>query len=483
MSRVILINNQTAGNNKKKIFQYKVETRHATDQNFQLCEKEFRNNFAVGVELGAQLTIYHKGKVVVDLAGKVLEKPYKPEKKTNEIGDKCINNENRELMATIIEYSHQSLQTVYSSTKNLTAMCVAKCVEKGHFLYNDKVCKHWPEFGNNGKENITIADVLRHDAGLFRFHRQGKPKDVMDQKKMFKLIEDSPLNYFKSVHTPRPESFIAPPADGKRRGYHGVSRGCILGCLIQKVDGRELQQFFKEEIVNLLPEKLNGNVYISQTEEEQKKHHFADMAPYQSRWCQTDPDIGLYLGGGKMAKFAKENQRDGSIFLMNSVSFGFPNSVMSRALTIGSASGTCNAFGLGTLAAVMAGKGTLNGVQILSEETYDLAHSAITQKYDDVLLEEERFAQGGFAEFRLTHLSRETSEGRGSLIGGANNFGLEGSFYGWGGSGGSAFCWSPEYEIGFAYTMNGMASFTLGGPRTTRIFNGLFESLKQMGYE
>ena len=82
----------------------------------------------------------------------------------------------------------------------------------------------------------------------------------------------------------------------------------------------------------------------------------------------------------------------------------------------------------------MAGKGTLNGVQILSEETYDLAHSAITQKYDDVLLEEERFAQGGFA-ISLTHLSRETSEGRGSLIGGANNFGLKGSFYGWGGSG------------------------------------------------
>ena len=36
---------------------------------------------------------------------------------------------------------------------------------------------------------------------------------------------------------------------------------------------------------------------------------------------------------------------------------------------------------------------------------------------------------------------------------------------------------SSDDEIGFAYTMNGMASFTLGGPRTTRIFNGLFESL------
>ena len=27
--------------------------------------------------------------------------------------------------------------------------------------------------------------------------------------------------------------------------------------------------------------------------------------------------------------------------------------------------------------------------------------------------------------------------------------------------------------------MNGMASFTLGGPRTTLIFNGLFESLNK----
>ena len=32
--------------------------------------------------------------------------------------------------------------------------------------YEDKVSKHWPEFGQNGKEEVTIADVLRHEAGL-----------------------------------------------------------------------------------------------------------------------------------------------------------------------------------------------------------------------------------------------------------------------------------------------------------------------------
>ena len=92
---------------------------------------------------------------------------------------------------------------------------------------------------------------------------------------MFKLIEDSPLNYFKSVHTPRPKPFIAPPADGKRRGYHGVSRG-YFGLLDTKSGWPRTSTIFQEEIVNLLPEKLNGNVYISQTEEEQR-HHFADM--------------------------------------------------------------------------------------------------------------------------------------------------------------------------------------------------------------
>ena len=40
---------------------------------------------------------------------------------------------------------------------------------RGLLAYDDKVAKHWPEFAQNGKEGITIADVLRHDAGLQAF--------------------------------------------------------------------------------------------------------------------------------------------------------------------------------------------------------------------------------------------------------------------------------------------------------------------------
>ena len=37
---------------------------------------------------------------------------------------------------------------------------------KGLFKYEDNISKHWPEFAQNGKENVTISDVFRHQSGL-----------------------------------------------------------------------------------------------------------------------------------------------------------------------------------------------------------------------------------------------------------------------------------------------------------------------------
>ena len=46
-------------------------------------------------------------------------------------------------------------------------MCVCYIlVDKGLLDYDAKVAKYWPEFSKLGKENITIADVMRHESGL-----------------------------------------------------------------------------------------------------------------------------------------------------------------------------------------------------------------------------------------------------------------------------------------------------------------------------
>src|SRR5665811_223698 len=58
---------------------------------------------------------------------------------------------------------------VWSTTKGIVAIAVAICVERGLFRYDDKVASVWPEFAAKGKQDITIAQLLSHQAGLNGF--------------------------------------------------------------------------------------------------------------------------------------------------------------------------------------------------------------------------------------------------------------------------------------------------------------------------
>lgn len=61
-------------------------------------------------------------------------------------------------------YDAETLQIVYSSTKAITSAVMAQAVDRGLLNYDDKVALHWPEFAAAGKQDMTVADVLRHDA-------------------------------------------------------------------------------------------------------------------------------------------------------------------------------------------------------------------------------------------------------------------------------------------------------------------------------
>ena len=52
-------------------------------------------------------------------------------------------------------------QIVFSSGKSVSAFIVALMVERSLLTYDDKVSEHWPEFGQKGKQDITVAEVLR----------------------------------------------------------------------------------------------------------------------------------------------------------------------------------------------------------------------------------------------------------------------------------------------------------------------------------
>jgi len=74
------------------------------------------------------LVVYHKDKKVVDLWGK----------------------------SGNTSYSADSISGIWSSTKPVASILIGIMVDKGLLNYEEKICKYWPEFGKNGKENITL---------------------------------------------------------------------------------------------------------------------------------------------------------------------------------------------------------------------------------------------------------------------------------------------------------------------------------------
>ena len=157
-------------------------------------------DYAAGLERNSQLCIYKDGKPVVDLWGENHAFSTAPES----------------------GYDGDTLQIVYSSTKALAAAVFALAADQGLFKYDDTVASIWPEFAQNGKESMTIADVLRHDAGLQAFDEPFTLEDTADQKN-----PDGTMS--RVIAAQKPWAWRDGPDKGLTpRIYHAISRGFIL---------------------------------------------------------------------------------------------------------------------------------------------------------------------------------------------------------------------------------------------------------------
>jgi CubicO group peptidase (beta-lactamase class C family) len=181
---------------------------------FEDVESEFKRNFAERGELGAACAIYHKGKKVVDLWG-----GYRDE-------------------TTLAPWEEDTLTQVFSMTKGMAAMAVAVAHSRGLLDYDEKVSTYWPEFAQQGKEGITVRQLLSHQAGLSAIEEPLELETLADQEAL-----DAILARQKPAWAP-----------GTKRGYHMWSQGWYLSAVIRQVDPqrRSLGQFFQDEIAKPL---------------------------------------------------------------------------------------------------------------------------------------------------------------------------------------------------------------------------------------
>ena len=137
---------------------------------FQPVATAFETLFTEGYDKNSQLCIYVEGEKVLDLFGSTPD----------------IRNSQK--------FTADSLTTIYSNSKTVASLLMAKLYQQGLFEYGDLVTKHWPEFGKNGKGNLKIADVLRHEAGLSKLGMAIKPEWTLTEnvKENFigKIIEE-----------------------------------------------------------------------------------------------------------------------------------------------------------------------------------------------------------------------------------------------------------------------------------------------------
>jgi CubicO group peptidase (beta-lactamase class C family) len=402
---------------------------------FEGVRDAFASNFARGLERDAQLCIYWRGERVVDLWGS--------------------NTEPGMSMAGEHGYDGDTLQIVYSSTKAAAAAVFAVAADRGLFAYSDPVCKHWPEFGQAGKEAMTIADVLRHDAGLHTFAEAVTLDDIKSQA--------DPSGRMAQVIAATPAwKWADGPAKGQTpRIYHGLTRGFVLNQILIRADpkGRTVGQWMHEELCG----PIGASFYCGPHEDGWTDRPRVEMQRPDSSFIFANAQLGDHI----RRLFPDKNPAPPAMQAMAKLARG-PHGKLTpdrdnqgrKGAMMGplappdieapSASGRANARGMAAVMALLANGGELNGVRVLSAAGVAAAtENTVPAKDRDFLPElnfmgATAFCQGGWDDF--TH-----PLGRNSMLYGSAAFG-------WGGAGGSIIWFNPAENIGFGYSVTGFAA-------------------------
>jgi len=178
----------------------------------------FKTHVIDGIEIGSQVCCYVKGLKVYDL--------YSTKEETDG------------LSIGYRQYGADSIQNLFSTSKVLTSLVVAMLADRGHLQYEQPVASLWPEYAQHGKSATTIAQVMRHEAGLPSLDQPLHAADLMTSR-----IKEGSVSELIAAQKP---SYIP----GEKRQYHAISRGWIANEIVRRADpqGRTIGEFLRDEV-------------------------------------------------------------------------------------------------------------------------------------------------------------------------------------------------------------------------------------------
>jgi CubicO group peptidase (beta-lactamase class C family) len=377
---------------------------------FEGVREAFVDNFVRRRELGSACSVYFHGELVVDLWGGIRQK------------------------LTGETWLADTMVIVYSATKGLAAMTLALAHSRGWLDYDARVSTYWPEFAQQGKDRITVRQLLAHQAGLY----------VLDEPLTRELVAD--LDRLAVVLARQKPAW----EPGTRQGYHGITLGFYESELLRRLDPqhRSLGQFFQDEIAT----PLGLDVYI-RLPEGIPNSRFATMT--RPGWVELFQGFPLRLAIDTFNPYSKIVKA-----LRGSELPHDEPRVYARNLEVPSGGAVGTARAIARAYSAFATGGELG----LRKATIDLlAAPAVppTRGFYDECMKTDG-AQFSLGFFKSTPVMR---------FGSASSFGSPGA----GGAMGFA---DPEAGVGYAYVTNRMGTRLSGDPRDVALRNAFYAALR-----
>lgn len=370
-----------------------------TTPQFDAVRTAFARNLSEGPEHGGAVAVWLDGQMVVDLWGGTRDS------------------------AQSLPWQRDTLVNVWSVGKGVVALAVAMLVERDQLDYGAPVARYWPEFAANGKQHITVDQLMSHQAGLDGLAMALPDADQYDWNAHVTALAAMAPNW--------------PP--GSVCVYHAMTYGFLAGELVRRVDGRSIGRFVADEIAGPLGMDFWFGLPLEQD------HRVAELS--------ADDKAYDWVRQGEASAYP-------FAFLHRRLSATAPNERAWRAAEMPGGNGQGDARSMAHMYGVLACGGSVDGHVLITPEGIQRAVAERFNGKDACYGADTVFGAG----YRIGAI------GYGPHVS-AGHFGHTG----WGGS--VAFA-DPARRLGFAYVTNRLLGFDDGvDPRRHRLLDAVYAAL------
>jgi CubicO group peptidase (beta-lactamase class C family) len=160
-----------------------------------------------GTELGAQVAVFHGGRLVVNVASGLAD-----------------------MSGRVVQ--PDTLFWAASTAKGVASTVAHVLAELGVLDYDMPLAAVWPEFAQYGKDTVTVRHVLCHTAGVPGLPVDLTPAELCDWERMCTLLAEAQLWW----------------EPGTAFGYHAHTFGFLLGETLRRLTGRSISTLLRELI-------------------------------------------------------------------------------------------------------------------------------------------------------------------------------------------------------------------------------------------